>query len=129
LQRALPDIAVSSAGFIGRGRPVPILSLEVSARRGIDLSGFRSTALTPENVRQADMIIVMERDQARYVRRVFHVSPHRLFIAGDLDPETGSTRAIRDPWMQSVHVFESSFDRLDRCASTLSAALNRGAGR
>jgi protein-tyrosine phosphatase len=128
LQRALPDIAVSSAGFIGRDRRVPVISLEVSARRGIDLSRFRSQSLTPENVSRADLMIVMEPGQARYIERVFGVRPERLVIAGDLDPERGPTRAIRDPWMQSVHVFESSFDRLDRCAATLVTVLSRGAG-
>jgi protein-tyrosine-phosphatase len=128
LQRAFSDVAVSSAGFIGRDRRVPVLSLEVSARRGIDLSGFRSQPLTPENVRRADLIIVMEAGQARYMERAFGVRPKRLVIAGDLDPVKCPTRAIRDPWMQSVHVFESSFDRLDRCAATLVAALNHRAG-
>ena len=124
LQRALPDIRVSSAGFIGRDRRVPFVSLEVSARRGINLSRFRSQSLTPENVRAADLIIVMEANQARYMERVFGVRPERLFIAGDLDPARSATRAIQDPWMQSVHVFESAFDRLDRTAATLVAALN-----
>ena len=128
LQRALPDVAVSSAGFVGRDRCVPVHSLEVSERRGIDLSGFRSQALTLENVRRADLIIVMESNQARYMERVFGVRAERLVIAGDLDPVTGLTRSIRDPWMQSIRVFESCFDRLDRCALTLDAALNRGGG-
>lgn len=129
LQRALPDIAVSSAGFIGRDRSVPILSLEVSARRGIDLSRFRSQPLTPEHVRRAELIIVMEPSQARYIERVFRVRPERLVIAGDLDPAVAPTRAIRDPWMKSLDVFESSFSRLDRCAATLSAAFTRSPGR
>jgi protein-tyrosine-phosphatase len=127
LQHAFSDVAVSSAGFIGRDRRVPVLSLEVSARRGIDLSGFRSQPLTPENVRRADLIIVMDSGQARYIERAFGVRPERLVIAGDLDPVKSPTRAIRDPWMQSVLVFESSFDRLDRCAATLVAALNHAA--
>jgi protein-tyrosine phosphatase len=128
LQRAFSDVSVSSAGFIGRDRRVPLLSLDVSARRGIDLSRFRSQPLTPENVRPADLIIVMDAGQARYIERVFLVKPERIVIAGDLDPAASPTRAIRDPWMQSAHVFESSFDRLDRCAVTLVAVLNRGAG-
>jgi protein-tyrosine phosphatase len=128
LQRAFSDVAVSSAGFIGRDRRVPVHSLEVSARRGIDLSGFRSQPLTPENVRRADLIIVMDAGQARYIERVFLVRPERVVVAGDLDPAASPTRAIHDPWMQSVHVFESSFDRLDRCAATLVTVLSRGAG-
>jgi protein-tyrosine phosphatase len=127
LQRAFSDVAVSSAGFIGRDRPVPLLSLEVSARRGIDLSRFRSRALTLANVQWADLIIVMDAGQARYLERVFLANPERVVIAGDLDPAVSPTRAIRDPWMQSAQVFESSFDRLDRCGATLAAALNRGA--
>jgi protein-tyrosine phosphatase len=128
LQGALPDVAVSSAGFIGRDRSVPALSLEESARRGIDLSRFRSQTMTPEKMRRADLIIVMDRGQASYIKRVFRVSPARVVVAGDLDPATAPTRAIRDPWMQPVHVFASSFDRLDRCAATLVRVLNHGAG-
>jgi protein-tyrosine phosphatase len=128
LQRAFSDVAISSAGFIGRGRPVPVLSLQVSARRGIDLSGFRSQPLTPGNVRRADLIIVMDAGQAHYIERAFGVRPERLMIAGDLDPVKSPTRAIRDPWMQSVDVFESSFDRLDRCAAILVATLNHRPG-
>jgi protein-tyrosine phosphatase len=129
LQRAFSDVAVSSAGFIGRDRPVPTLSLEVSARRGIDLSRFRSRALTLANVQWADLVIVMDPGQARYIERVFLGRPEKVVVAGDLDPAASPTRAIRDPWMQSVHVFESSFDRLDRCAATLVTVLSRGARR
>jgi protein-tyrosine phosphatase len=129
LQRVLPDIAVSSAGFVGADRGAPVLSLDVSARRGIDLSRFRSQRLTPELVGGADVIIVMEPDQARYIERVYRVRRERLLIAGDLDPAVAPTRAIRDPWMKSVDVFESSFSRLDRCAATLAAALNQSRGR
>jgi protein-tyrosine-phosphatase len=128
LQRAFSDVAVSSAGFIGRDRAVPGLSLEVSARRGIDLSRFRSRVLTLANVQWADLIIVMDAGQARYVERVFLVRPEKVVVAGDLDPEASPTRAIRDPWMQSVNVFESSFDRLDRCAATLVSVLNGAPG-
>ena len=127
LQRALPDIKVLSAGFIGHDRSVPRLSLEVSSRRGIDLSEFRSRPLIPEIVRRADLIIVMEANQAVYLQRVFAVPAGRLVLAGDLDPLTCATRAIPDPWMQPVHVFEASFDRLDRSAATLVEMFNRDA--
>jgi protein-tyrosine phosphatase len=125
LQRGLPDIAVSSAGFFGRDRTVPAFSLAVSARRGLDLSGFRSQLISPEGVRGADLIIVMDPDQARHIRSRFRVSEARLIVAGDLDPIASPTRAIPDPWMQPIEAFESSFDRLDRCAEALIIALRR----
>lgn len=125
LQRALPDIAVSSAGFIGGDRAVPVFSLAVSARRGLDLTRFRSQLISPENVRNADLIIVMDADQARHIKSRFGVRGIRLFVAGDLDPKPSPTRAIADPWMQPLEVFESSFDRLDRCTEALVMALRR----
>jgi len=123
LQRALPDIAVSSAGFVGADRPVPQLSLEVSARRGLDLSRFRSRPIFDDDVSNASLIVVMDARQARQLRKLFQVDADRIVIAGDLDPKSSSTRAIRDPWKQTVDVFESSFTRLDRCAETLVGAL------
>jgi len=125
LQRALPDIAVSSAGFIGRGRLVPPASLQVSARRGFDLRRFRSQLISPDSTRRADLIIVMDAEQARAIRRRFRVSSARVVVAGDLDPQSSPTRAIPDPFSQSVEAFESSFDRLDRCAKSLVNALHQ----
>jgi protein-tyrosine phosphatase len=127
LRRELPDIAVSSAGFIGSDRRVPAVSLEVSAHRGLDLTNFRSRLVSPESVRDADLVIVMEPDQARHILSRFRISRARVVIAGDLDPKRSATRAIADPWMQPVEAFEASFDRLDRCAEALIGALRQDA--
>jgi protein-tyrosine-phosphatase len=50
---------------------------------------------------------------------MFRVNRERIVIAGDLEPAFGTRRAIRDPWNESIDVFRSSFDRLDRCAASL----------
>lgn len=126
LQRALPDVRVTSAGFVGPGRPVPPFSLRVSAQRGFDLSGFRSRPLAPGTVRDVDLLIVMDGRQASDVTAYFGVSPLRVIVAGDLDPKPGLSRAIEDPWQHPIEVFVSSFDRLERCAATLVQRL-RGA--
>lgn len=123
LQRALPDATISSAGFLRAQRPVPENSLTVSAERGFDLSSFRSTTITRAIATAADIVIVMDTMQARQVVRDMGVAAERVFIAGDLDPAGDQRRAIRDPWNQSIEVFERSFDRLDRCAKTLAAVL------
>ena len=123
LQRLLPDVSVSSAGFIGPNRSVPLLSLEVSRRRGIDLSHFRSKLLTSQMARGADLIIVMDVSQAKRIVREFGINPARIAVAGDLDPSRAPTRTVTDPWMQAPDVFESTFARLDRCAETVASAL------
>lgn len=123
LQRSLPDVTVTSAGFFGSDRPVPEISVALSAQRGLDLSGYRSRPITQSKISDADLVIVMDAEQARQVTRTYRVKRERIVIAGDLEPIFGTTRAIRDPWNQSIEVFESSFDRLDRCAATVVSVL------
>jgi protein-tyrosine phosphatase len=131
LQRALPDLAVMSAGFVGSDRAVPEISVTLSAKRGLDLSRYRSRPLTQSIVSNADLVIVMDSDQARQLARMFPINRARVVIAGDLDPRFDASRAITDPWNRTKDVFEMSFDRLDRCATTLVSVLqrpNRGVG-
>jgi protein-tyrosine phosphatase len=125
LQRALPQSDVTSAGFFGSDRAAPELSVAISAKRGLDLSRYRSRPLTPAAVNGADLIIVMDSDQAREIGARFRVNSARIVIAGDLDPRFEQTRGIKDPWNQSSEVFEASFDRLDRCAAVLVGILQR----
>ena len=123
LQRHLPDIAVTSAGFVGSDRAVPQISVALSAQRGFELAHYRSRPITQSKVHDADLVIVMDADQARRIARLFRVKHERIVIAGDLEPTFDTSRAIRDPWNQSVEAFESTFDRLDRCAATLVSLL------
>ena len=119
LRRELPEISVSSAGFVGPGRPVPPHSLALGSARGLDLSASRSRPIGRANVAGTDLVIVMDTEQARHIARGYRISPSRIVVAGDLDPVVSPTRTIRDPWGQSIEVFASSFDRLDRCAAAL----------
>jgi protein-tyrosine phosphatase len=125
LQRSLPDVAVTSAGFVGSDRAVSQVSVALSAQRGLDLSRYRSRPITQSKISDADLVIVMDAEQAGRVVRMFRVKRERIVIAGDLDPNFDASRAIRDPWNESSDVFKASFDRLDRCASTLVSVLQR----
>lgn len=123
LQRALPEVAIMSAGFFGSGRPVPEFSVALAAKRGLDLSSYRSRPLTGSLVRSADLIIVMDSFQARDIARAFPVDRARIVIAGDLDPRFEGGRGITDPWNLPQEVFGAAFARLDRCAATLVGVL------
>jgi len=123
LQRGLPDVVVTSAGFVGSDRPVPANSVALSAERGIDLTRHRSRPITQANASEADLVIVMDPEQARRVGKMFGVERERIIIAGDLEPKFQGSRDIRDPWNEAIEVFRSSFDRLDRCAATVIGVL------
>lgn len=123
LRRSLPAANVISAGLVGPDRPVPKHSLDLAAKRGLDLSTFRSRSVSRVDAREIDLVIVMDPDQGRHLTRVFGVSPRRIIVAGDLDPGKSATREIRDPWRQSAAVFKECFDRLDRVAATIASLM------
>lgn len=55
-------IRVASAGISGGSGPASLGAIRVMSRRGIDLSGHASTALTPALIQQADQVFVMTKD-------------------------------------------------------------------
>ncbi|HMC55901.1 MAG TPA: hypothetical protein VKH19_12050 [Gemmatimonadaceae bacterium] len=123
LRRALRDVQIVSAGFVGPGRPVPEHSLAIGQRKGLDLAAHRSQLLTPEQLKRADLVLVMDSRQAWQVQRL-GCDVDRVLIAADLDPMPGR-RIITDPWGKSLDVFEASFKRLDRAANHFASVLPR----
>jgi protein-tyrosine-phosphatase len=112
-----------SAGFIGAGRSSPPDAIAAAADLGIDLSGHRSRLVTPDDIRTAELIVVMTAEQAAGVRARFaHMAPP-VIVLGDLDPLPIAARAIRDPWNKPRHVFDECYARIDRCVGALAGLL------
>ena len=123
LREKLPGVRVASAGFVGFNRPVPEFSLSVAALRGIDLTSFRSQTVEPRRARAADLVLVMEPRQAKYLASYYGVPRRRIITVGDLDSIVPPMRSIQDPYQQPRETFVATFDRLDRCARTLCKTL------
>ena len=70
-RRAVPGqpggrgVHVHSAGLLDDGQPASGYSVEVLRTRGIDLSGHRSTSMTPDLVAGADLLVGMARLHVR----------------------------------------------------------------
>lgn len=125
LREALPDMTVSSAGFVGAGRGVPPHSATLSQQRGLDLSEHKSRLVSHDILSNSDVIIVMDTTQANALQGAFRVPREQIFIAGDLDPQQGDARTIHDPWNQSIDVFEAAFNRLDRIGKHVASLIKR----
>lgn len=123
LQRRLPQMVVTSGGFIAPGRPAPDVAVETAARRGIDLAIHRSRKLSRAMLTEADLVIVMEPEQAKMTAATLGSSA-KVIVAGDLDPIAGQPRAVQDPFRQPPEVFEATYARLDRCGATIAKTLN-----
>lgn len=116
-------VQVEDAGFLGPGRRSPPEALAVAAGRGVDLSTHRSQPLTEAATRAADLIVVMDTEQRRRICDRFGRSARDVLVLGDLDPEPGEHRTIRDPVNQSAAVFEETYARIERCARELARVI------
>ncbi|HKO15626.1 MAG TPA: hypothetical protein VJU87_05265 [Gemmatimonadaceae bacterium] len=114
---------ILSAGFVGPGRAVPSHAALIGARHGVDLSGHRSTLVTPALMARSDLVLVMDAVQADKARRLCAATPPRIIVLGDLDPEWPNARTVRDPWNGDESAFEESYTRIDRCVRVLVSAM------
>ena len=121
-----PAIRVESAGFIGADRTSPPEAVAVAAERGLDLAPHRSRLLATEDLRDSDLILVMDRRQRRRLVGGRPQLAARVELLGDLDPLPISRRGVPDPVEQPADVFRACFDRIDRCVGALHAALRYG---
>eukprot|EP00735_Rhodelphis_limneticus_P007854 TRINITY_DN20537_c0_g1::TRINITY_DN20537_c0_g1_i1::g.12326::m.12326 TRINITY_DN20537_c0_g1::TRINITY_DN20537_c0_g1_i1::g.12326 ORF type:complete len:160 (+),score=13.32,sp/S0F332/PAP_GEOSE/27.56/4e-14,LMWPc/PF01451.16/2.8e-21 TRINITY_DN20537_c0_g1_i1:47-526(+) len=82
--------------------------------RGIDISGHRSTLLTPHDLKQANHIIC--------------VTPHHAMGVISMDPEAqhkthSFSTPIPDPWHMSLDAYESCADALMRLVPEILSRL------
>lgn len=124
-------IRAASAGFVGPGRAAPPESVALAATHGLDLTPHRSQLLTPELVKESDLVVVMSAAQEDEICRRFSYPRRRVLVLGDLDTDPIQTRDVADPWNRPVQVLESSAARVTRCTRELVreiSAAREGAG-
>ena len=120
-------IAVQSAGFIGFNRPAPAEAVMAAEHHSVDLSAHRSSLVTADSVRAADLIVVMDPSQRSHICERFGRLPRDVVVLGDFDPTPVDTRTIRDPVDQKREVFDEVYERIARCVRELATVL-AGAG-
>lgn len=119
-------IDVQSAGLVGFNRPPPAEAVAAAEHYGLNLSNHRSRLVTPDLVRAADVIVVMEPIQGRLLFERFGRPTRDVLMLGDFDPARVEARTIRDPVNQSRQVFDQVYERIARCVRTLAKAVALG---
>lgn len=114
---------IRSGGFLRSGRSSPPEAVDAADGRGVDLRPHRSSQIGADDVRNADLIVVMEPGQRDRVERLVPGAGARTIVLGELDPAPWQTRAIPDPWGRPPAEFERCYDRVDRCAGALAGLL------
>ena len=101
-------VSISSAGLLPGGFESPPEVLQALAELDIDITGHRSTQVSPELVSSADLVVCMARRHAREVVLLDAAAFPRTFTLKDLvhRGDLGGPRAVGEPlvtWTDRVH--------------------------
>lgn len=121
-------VTVFSAGFEAPGRPCPEFATMVAAEQNVDLAEHRSSLVSAELVREADLVVVMDPRHGEALSRRFPLQRDRVVVLGDFDPATPDSRVITDPVGRPPEVLRESYDRIARCTRALVKVIVAGAG-
>jgi protein-tyrosine phosphatase len=110
LRHRRPELSVTSAGIsalVGRGADATAVAL--LAERGIDLAPHRARQLTPELVKGADLVLVMERGHIAEVEAIAPAARGRVHLLGRF-----GGFEIPDPYRRPRAAFEEALALIER---------------
>jgi protein-tyrosine phosphatase len=104
------DPFVTSAGIAAMvGSPADPIAVELMRERGLSLETHRAHQLTPELVRAADLVLVMEHNQVRPVEELFPAARGRVQRLGRI---TGFD--VPDPYRRGRPAFVEALALIER---------------
>lgn len=114
------DIKVTSAGIISlEGMGASSSVREVLAKDGIDVSSHISRRLTPDAVRNTDLILVMDNIHKNEVLRMVTDAKDKVFLLKEFRykplPDENFNPEIYDPIGKPMEVFEVCYQTIKEC--------------
>lgn len=103
------------------GRAAHELARTVASLHGYDIESHVARRATPDDVEWADMIVVMDAENAARVAELFGDAAKRKTIL--LGPFDAGQADIRDPYSESEAVFEETLSTIERACAALAALL------
>lgn len=104
LKSALPEKKVYSAGIGAMiGHPADPFSIQLMQEQGIDINAHRAQSLTSWMVSEADIILVMDLEQKRFIEQKYSTSKGKVFRLGEFGKYD-----IPDPYRQDLDVFRQT---------------------
>lgn len=122
-ERGSDDILVESAGVIAiDGNPPARMAVEEMKRHGIDISGYRTTALTVELINKAEMVLVMEHAHAYAILSLAPKATEKVKLMGEFAQDL-ETDEIGDPYGGQADDFSETFDIIKQAADNLAVQI------
>ena len=119
--RGLPVRVVSAGLYPESNRRSPAAACEAAAELGFPLDGHRSTTLSAELVRRADVILCMETAELLAVRREFPAAAGKVMLLGAFAPD--AVIDIEDPWGKPVGEFTTCYRLIQASVNQLAVDL------
>ncbi|MGS0742804.1 low molecular weight protein-tyrosine-phosphatase [Glaciimonas sp. GG7] len=105
LKVALPGKTVRSAGIGAMiGYPADPLSVQLMQEQGIDIGTHRAQSLLTWMVGDADIILVMDLEQKRFIEQKYPSSKGKVFRLGEFGHYD-----IPDPYQEDLTVFRQTY--------------------
>ena len=111
-QEGLSHHQVASAGVWALdGRPASEHAITVMAECGIDISDHIARTVTADDMAEADLILVMSRDQAQVLRNTW---PQYDWKVHRLSEMAGKRQDVEDPYGGPIEEYRASADIIER---------------
>jgi len=119
---------VSSAGTWGLdGEPAARHAVEVCSERGIDLSGHVARRLSPEMIRESDLILAMEIEHLQGVLDLVPDALGKTRMLGQYGSQANPIdKEIRDPYGRPRKAYVSCFKEIEAHVDALFEELLKG---
>lgn len=109
------DAGVSSAGLGALDdRPMDVTAAQLLREHGIDASAHRGKQLRPDMLRQAELVLVMEKAHAANIARTAPEVSGKVFLLGKWQDD----QDIPDPYGQQRPAFEHVYRLIDQGVSS-----------
>lgn len=106
------EYEVTSAGtWAVEDHPPAPLAVEVMAERGVDISSHRSHRLTPRDMEDADLVVVMTQDHKEALALEFTQAKEKIYLLAEL---AGKSHDIEDPYgTESLELYQQCADEIE----------------
>jgi protein-tyrosine-phosphatase/predicted ATP-grasp superfamily ATP-dependent carboligase len=117
-------VSVVSAGFHPvDGRCADPVMVEVAADYGYDLTASRSTTLTPELLRDSDVIFAMEKSHIDRLQEIDASALEKTWLLGAHSRRERSGAEIGDPYGRSRENYEHCYSRVASAVDQIKSVL------
>ncbi|MBI3252574.1 MAG: low molecular weight protein arginine phosphatase [Candidatus Omnitrophica bacterium] len=112
------EFAVGSAGVAAvDGFPPTDETVRAMKEEGVDVSGHRTRRLTPERIKAADRILVMEKMHKDWILRIAPDSEKKVFLLTEFSSE--GKEGIPDPIRMSDYFYKNTLATIRDCVTNL----------